>query len=287
MNKLATLLLSTVLVGGLTASTLAASAGTVTNAGYGQRGNFATQQQMQGPRGQMQNFNGQQDQTVRGPQGQFASAPNANGFGQRGPQAGAGFGGGDILRLACSVNGAPRLEIALNNLGERLTLDADQTTLFDAFKTSALTAQTSYADDCQLPVAATDTPINPVESLKAYTVNANARIAAVEAVLPSLEAFYNSLTDTQKTALDANPRGAMQMGKGQFGQGQPGQRFDGRGMGPGKFAPNQGGDDNTLGYGYGRGYGMNQQGQGVAPGQGADQAPGYGMGRGMGPRVNN
>ena len=283
MKKLATLLLSTALIGGMTASTFAASTGTVTNTAYGQRGNFAAQQQMQGPRGQMQNFNGQQDQNMRGPQGQFANAqrPGVQGQGMRGPQGGPGFGGNDILRLACSVNGAPRLEIALNNLSEGLTLDADQTTLFNAFKTSALTAQTGYADNCQLPTAAVNTPVNPVENLKLFEANATARIAAIDAVLPSLEAFYNSLSDTQKAALDTNPRGAMQMGQGQPGNFGPG--MNGRGMGPGAAAPSQGSDDNTLGYGYGRGNGMNQQGQGVAPGQGANQAPG----RGMGPRINN
>ena len=286
MKKLATLLLSTVLVGGLTASAFAASTGTVTNAAYGQRGNFAAQQ-MQGPRGQMQNFNGQQGQNLRGQQGQFANAqrPGVQGQGMRGPQGRPGFGGSDILRLACSVNGAPRLEIALNNLSERLTLDADQTTLFDAFKTSALTAQTGYADSCQLPTVAANTPVNPVERLKAVTVNATARVAAIDAVLPSLEAFYNSLSDTQKAALAANPRGAMQMGQGQSGTFRPG--MNGRGMAPGAFAPNQDNSDNTLGYGYGRGNGINQKGQGVAPGQGVNQAPGLGMGRGMGPRASN
>ncbi len=284
MKKLATLLLSTVLVGGLTASAFAASTGTVTNAAYGQRGNFAGQQQMQGPRGQMQHFNGQQGQNMRGPQGQLANAqrPGVQGQGMRGPQNGARFGGNDILRLACSVNGAPRLEIALNNLSERLTLDADQTTLFDAFKTSALTAQTGYADSCQLPTIAANAPVSPVERLKAVTVNATARVAAIDAVLPSLEAFYNSLSDTQKAALNTNPRGTMQMGQGQSGTFGPGMK--GRGMGPGAIAPNQGTDDTTLGYGYGRGNGINQQGQGVAPGQNANQAPGFGMGRGMGPR---
>ena len=140
----------------------------------------------------------------------------------------------------CSVNGAPRLEIALNNLSERLTLDADQTTLFDAFKTSALTAQTTYADNCQLPTAAANTPVNPVESLKLYDTNATARIAAIDAVLPSLEAFYNSLSDAQKAALDANPRGAMQMGQGQFGQGsvQPALRRPRHGSG--QFRPEPG-----------------------------------------------
>ena len=99
MKKLATLLVSTALVGGLTATAFAASNGVVTTPGYGQRGNFATQQQMQGPRGQMQNFNGQQGQ-VANAQRPSLQGQNFQGPGMRGPQDGVRFGGNDILRLA-------------------------------------------------------------------------------------------------------------------------------------------------------------------------------------------
>lgn len=227
MKKLATLLLSTALVGGLTFTAFVPAASADDSYRGMNRGNFASQQA--------------QDQNWQRPgmQGSF----------QRGQNAGPDLGQGGIVHFFCSVNGAPRLEIALNNLSDRLTLAADQTTLFDAFKTALLTAQTGFADACQLPAAGADTQLNPVEQLNLSVSNETARIAAIDSVLPSFEAFYNSLSDTQKAQFAIPLRGDMHMAQGQFGPGQDkfGPRQNSRGMGPGP--------DNGPGAGPGNGQG--------------------------------
>ncbi len=268
MKKLATLLLSTALVGGLTLSAYAAPNNTGTSPRYLQRGNAIGQQ-------------------YQAPQGQFGNAQGVRGFNN-----GVRFGAGnDILRLACSVNGAPRLEIELNNLSDRMTLSAEQKTLFDAFKTSALTAQTDYADTCKLPAANTGAQPNPVENLKLYETNATARIAAIDSVLPSLEAFYNSLSDAQKAELNVGPRANVQVGQqGRFGNFNP--RMDHRTMGPGNMGPNQGnfapnqGQRPMNGQGYAQGYSQGY-GPGQGYGQGYDNAPRFNNGQGIGPYWNN
>jgi len=254
MKKLATILLSSALVGGLTLSAFAPAASAAESYRGNQRGNFTTQQQMQGPQGQNMRGNGMM-QDGNG----FGQDMRGNGFGpQRIGQAG-------LVHFACSVNGAPRLEIALNNLSDKLTLTDDQKTLFDAFKTSALTAQTTYADACQVPTANAGTPLDPVQALKLHQTNETADIAAIDSVLPSLEAFYNSLSDTQKADLATPVRANMQVGQGQFMQGQ------------GRFGDDQYGPRGNFG-GQNNGQFQND----FVPGQGN----GPGNGQGLGPRNN-
>lgn len=244
MKKLATLLVSTALVGGLTLTSFATTANAADSYRGNNRGNFGNQQQMQmqGP-----------GQNMRGP---GMNADDMRGPGARGAFGQGGFAQGGLIGFACSDNGAPRAEIAFNNLSDRLTLDADQTTLFNAFKTAALSAQTAYADACTGPVAADDTPLDPVELLTVRVTNQTANIAAIESVLPSLEAFYNSLSDEQKASF-LPQRGEMRVGQGQQGQFGP-QRMHW--------------DDDDDGV---RGFGP-QQGQGFGPGNG----------QGLGPRNN-
>jgi hypothetical protein len=50
--------------------------------------------------------------------------------------------------IGCGPNAAERLEDRFDRLSERLKLTADQEKLFDAFRTTALTAQTDLADAC-------------------------------------------------------------------------------------------------------------------------------------------
>ena len=244
MKKLATLLLTSALVGGLTFTAFAPAASA---AGYNgnQRGNFANQQ-MQG-------------QNIQGQQGQFGPGQGMRGpDGMRGQGFGAGVAAGGLVHFVCSVNGAPRLEIALNNLSDRLTLSDDQKTLYDAFKTSALTAQTAYADACELPSATATAPVNPVDLLKIHQTNETASIAAIDSVLPSLEAFYNSLTDAQKAELTVGPRANMQVGQNNFG---PRQGINQRGnMGPGNMMPNQNNVAPGTGQGFGPGNGQGFRG---------------------------
>lgn len=120
-----------------------------------------------------------------------------------GPRGGAG----GLLLLTCSDNGAPQLELILNRVAERVDLTDEQQPLFDTLKTTALTAQTSFADNCVAP-AGEDNP-DMIDMLKLRQTNMAARMTAVEEVLPSLEVFYDSLTDTQKEQL--RPEGRDQM----------------------------------------------------------------------------
>jgi hypothetical protein len=112
-------------------------------------------------------------------------------------------GPGAVLNLVCSADGAEALEIALVRLDHRLELTATQRPLFDALKTSALTAQTSFADKCAATLPAKDaaTPPNLIDRMKARIAIDTARLEALNAVLPDFEALFNSLTDAQKASL--------------------------------------------------------------------------------------
>ena len=133
---------------------------------------------------------------------------------------------GGMLQLVCSDEGAERLEHMFVTISHRLDLTAEQTPLFDALKTAALTAQTGFADTCaaQLPAAGqtADLP-NLVERVQTGIKVDEARIAALTGVLPSLEAFYNSLTDDQKAKLDVP--GEMRREHIGDRQGGPGKGF--------------------------------------------------------------
>jgi hypothetical protein len=117
---------------------------------------------------------------------------------------GGGMGrGAGILGLVCSDRGAEALEIAFVRMSHNLDLTAEQTPLFDTFKTKALTTQTSFADACKaaMPDKSADAKPDLLERLKAGVAVDEARLAAITAVLPDFEAFYGSLTDAQKANL--------------------------------------------------------------------------------------
>lgn len=137
---------------------------------------------------------------------------------------------GGLLDLVCSERGGEQLEVAFVRLSHRLDLTADQQPLFDTLKSTALTAQTAFADTCAAarPTATADqqaTPRNPVEGMQARIAIEKAHTAALETVLPAFEAFYASLSDEQKAAFaperGKGPRGPH-MGQGQMQPGQPG-----------------------------------------------------------------
>lgn len=137
------------------------------------------------------------------------------------------FGGGDqrgsLLTLSCGDNAAERMEIGFVRLSYRLDLTAEQTTLFDDLRTSALTAQTSFAETCETPretMAAaepgTDVTLpNPVERLSTQLENDQRRLELMTPILPKLQAFYDSLTSEQQAALQPRRRS--------FGIDGPGQ----------------------------------------------------------------
>jgi hypothetical protein len=146
-----------------------------------------------------------------------------------GPGRGAG-----ILALVCSDKGAEALEIAFVRLAHRVDLTADQQSLFDTFKSKALTTQTSFADDCQglLPDRTADAKPDLLERLKSGLAVEQAKLTAMNALLPEFEAFYSSLTDEQKANFMPGGMGPRDGGPGdRMGRGDhddrngPGRHF--------------------------------------------------------------
>jgi hypothetical protein len=135
--------------------------------------------------------------------------------------------GGALFDLVCSPRGAEALDVALVRLSYRVQLTPQQQPLYDDLRTTALTAQTQFADACaaarpQASADATAARRDPVTALKARVDLEKAHTAALEAVLPKFEAFWNSLTDAQKA--DLQPRrgnGRFQRGPNQGGMTPP------------------------------------------------------------------
>ena len=146
----------------------------------------------------------------------------------------AGVMGRGILDLVCSARGAERLEHAFVTISHRVTLTDAQKPAFEALKTTALTAQTDFADTCKAAGDAirADAKPDPVKALQTRLAVDTARVEALTTVLPKFEDFYKSLTPEQKTALEPARRHEG------FNQGQrpgkPGdnQRHHQRGMHP-------------------------------------------------------
>lgn len=121
---------------------------------------------------------------------------------------------GGITGLMCSTDGAAQLETRLSGLATRLKLTAEQQPLFDAYKTATLTAQTTFADACA-KLRPADAKPDALTALGDRQARQTAALEALNAVLPSFEALFNSLDDTQKAALiplvgsfgDHGPRG--------------------------------------------------------------------------------
>lgn len=148
-----------------------------------------------------------------------------------GPRRGAG-----ILGLVCSDRGAEALEIAFVRLSHRLELTSEQEALFDAFKTTALTTQTSFADECQaaMPDRTADAKPDLLDGIKARLAIEEAKLTAMNEILPDFEAFYSSLTDEQKASLQpaGGPGDRMGRGPGADDRDAPGRSL--RGPAPGR-----------------------------------------------------
>ena len=132
---------------------------------------------------------------------------------------GRGMGPAGLLMLACSDKGAEALEIALVRMSHRLDLTADQQALFDAFRTKALTTETSFADTCKTsrPDRTADVKPDALARLKAGLAVDQARLTAMTDVLPDFEALFNSLSDKQKANLLPHRDWGMGHGAGRFG----------------------------------------------------------------------
>ncbi|MHB1110440.1 MAG: Spy/CpxP family protein refolding chaperone [Devosia sp.] len=145
-----------------------------------------------------------QDQGPRaGPGGAARQEQGFRAHNQDGPRQGLRRGG--LLQLVCAERGAERLEHMFVAISHRIDLTAEQAPLFDALKTAALSAQTGFADTCASVRPEAGKPVeipNLVERLETRIKIDEARIAALSDVLPSLEAFYSSLSDEQRAKLD-------------------------------------------------------------------------------------
>lgn len=166
-----------------------------------------------------------------------AEAQQQNKFRQhdQGPRGRGPMGGGDILGFE---RGADAVEIALVRLGQRIDLTAEQQPLFDAFKTAAMSAATTFETATEglrpTPPAEGETPVMPnlSERLdKAITMQA-ARLAALESVQPSATAFFESLTEEQMASLTPQRPDRDGGMPGGFGKGGP-RHHGGQQGGPG------------------------------------------------------
>ncbi|MGV8831963.1 MAG: Spy/CpxP family protein refolding chaperone [Devosia sp.] len=131
--------------------------------------------------------------------------------------------------------GSEGVEIALVRLSHAVDMTAEQQALFDTFKTDALAAADTFSSAVEgLRPAAPgqgQTAERPDITTMIDTRIAieTAHLAALEAVQPSMTAFFGSLTDAQKAAL--MPQRGDHDGMRQGGQ-QQGQHGDRSGKGP-------------------------------------------------------
>ncbi len=143
-----------------------------------------------------------------------------------------------FAEFSCGPRAADRLENRLDRMVGRLDLTAEQKKLFEDFRTSALTAQTDFADQCDTirpdradRATRAERP-DLIQRMEQRLKFDEARVAAMGELLPQFKAFYESLTDQQKAELMPH-RGFMQgmempmPGKGMPPAGAPGANSDG------------------------------------------------------------
>ena len=141
-----------------------------------------------------------------------------------------GSGRFEMVDLRCGTGAADRMDQRLDRIADRLELTAEQQALYETFRTSALAAQTAFADTCAtLRPASAEQPADPIAAIEMRLKIDEARIASLAAVLPNLRAFYDSLNDEQKAGFMPQHMARGQDGQG-FGQGDFG-RHDPRGPG--------------------------------------------------------
>lgn len=128
--------------------------------------------------------------------------------------------GGGFLNFE---RGAEAAEIGLVRLSHRIELTAEQQPLFDAMKTAILAAADDFetAARAARPDQGGERP-DVTARLDTRIAIAKAQLAALEAVKPSVTAFFDSLTDEQRQAL-APERGERPNWPGKpGGPGHPG-----------------------------------------------------------------
>jgi hypothetical protein len=117
-----------------------------------------------------------------------------------------------FAEFSCNDRAADRLERRLDRMADWLELSKNQEKLFEDFRTTALTAQTDFADQCNTirPGQTANKNERPdlIQRLEQRLKFDEARLAAMSELLPQFKSFYESLTDQQKRELA--PRGHMQ-----------------------------------------------------------------------------
>jgi hypothetical protein len=139
---------------------------------------------------------------------------------QRGMRGGPGMHGGGLFSFTCAADGAMRVSAMIERTGERVELTAEQEPLLAALSDAALAAQADYAAVCAALNA--EEPGDAVDNIRLRQSLGEARLTAVDSVLPAFEAFFDSLTDDQKAELAPQAhRGAHGPRGGDHGRGGP------------------------------------------------------------------
>lgn len=134
-------------------------------------------------------------------------------------------GGFSALGMMCAPNSADRFDTILDRVADRVELTGEQTDSFAAFRAAASAALTSVSQVCaeNKPDGTGDL----MDRLAGAQALMEARLDALEQVMPSLETFYDSLSDEQKAQIRPEHfRQRMGMGAKLMG---PHQKFDGSG----------------------------------------------------------
>lgn len=144
----------------------------------------------------------------------FAAGPDRPRHDHRTLEFSRGAGGGfRFVEFSCDHRAADRMERRLDRLSGNLKLTDEQLKLFEDFRTTALTAQTDFADQCDTirPAATASKNQRPdlIQRLEQRLKLDEARLAAMTELLPQFKAFYESLTPEQQAAFA--PRGGRMM----------------------------------------------------------------------------
>ena len=129
-------------------------------------------------------------------------------------------GGFPAAGLMCSENSAGRFEMILGRVADRIELSDEQTEAYQELKSSALGALTSVSAVCA--ENAPDGTGDLMDRLATMQALMAARLAAFEQVMPSLETFYDSLSDEQKARIRPENFGQRRGMRGGNSGGQPG-----------------------------------------------------------------
>jgi len=114
----------------------------------------------------------------------------------RAPPGGLGFG---PFRLICSDRGETRIENGLTRIAHRIDLTDEQTAALDNFKEAALSAQAGFSQVCADFKPGEDADL--IDRMKSRQAAIAAQLVGMQSIMPSLEVFFDSLSDEQKARL--------------------------------------------------------------------------------------